>query len=814
MDFSERDMSAIAYTKSLLSEGDTLVFISYPGGEELYDPAGFKLAVTSHRVHSEKLLATGSTVFQKLLGDRAQPRAQKRAGFNSSNPLPAGTKYVLDLSPPDEGDEAVDLLSNLSCPPGIRHWAKTGASLGVDSRLIDGRDEFIRVKYYAIEDEITDKSSQEGGGAKIEDIPEYCPVRHRAGIERLLRIIEGRDPRLDSAPKVLTLAVLGKFFDCRKVVVRDTAPLYPTQNADCSQAGFIESWIMTEPNNKFIEILPEASFQIGLFLNSKMIIEPAFAVLVSEGAFVAAARMHPDFELGKTNVTLLGRPKEDMNEDELNRIEAAANDFQSRIQAIASKLTEKTMEWLQDLPEFRKLTNFREETSPNAKVQQAVDALVKLLRHYVRGRVMAVGVQPLSSSQNQRAIINRGHEHYLKPYDGNFEDIYDTLSYSERYITRFYWDLLRNTEWNMSSGSNMDFDFRISRLARQINQEISLARGTIRVNIPLLSSAQEKVNALMLSNISGGHFYRGKIPKECYVDRSTTQDQGFEQFWATPGSFFHQQPQEAEVALQLARLNIETPGKDNAHISSTNATMDGSPNKETSSTTPLADTQFSTPKPVDSKSIRVPSELQTSNYISLPFFSVPAFLTEVHSYLTAVCRTMLEDQYFGNTRYIDTIVCLASEELKYLPLWAGGNEDGTGGVFEKAIPPAEYGAAPNGPGPAYHTGLSVFSQASSIVDLAEDDQMTEVGTVNTSVAVDNGLTGHVDRRAIVSDFGSTASFVDVQEYEGNGKGKEVDTDDYHGHDEEDEAMVIDGIDDDDEFMIVSGDEEDLDDFDL
>lgn len=175
--------------------------------------------------------------------------------------------------------------------------------------------------------------------------------------------------------------------------------------------------------------------------------------------------------------------------------------------------------------------------------------------------------------------------------------------------------------------------------------------------------------------------------------------------------------------------------------------------------------------------------------------------------------------------------------MKYLPLWAGGNEDGTGGVFEPAIPPAEYGVAPNGPGPAYHTGVSVFSQASSMVDVNEDDQMTEVGTVNTSIAVDNGLSSHVDRRAIMSDFGSIASFVHVGEDQGKekGKGKEVARSESVIYPEEHESMEIESVntmdfvssdtgstkfeepdmekdDDDDDFMMVSEDEGDNDAF--
>lgn len=36
---------------------------------------------------------------------------------------------------------------------------------------------------------------------------DYCPIWHRAGIERLLQVIEKKEPRLDSATKIWTLVV-------------------------------------------------------------------------------------------------------------------------------------------------------------------------------------------------------------------------------------------------------------------------------------------------------------------------------------------------------------------------------------------------------------------------------------------------------------------------------------------------------------------------------------------------------------------------------------------------------------------------------
>lgn len=69
-------------------------------------------------------------------------------------------------------------------------------------------------------DELAKSKPKKTRIAGLPDVPEYCPVRHRAGIVRLLKILEGKDPRLDSAPKVWTLFVLAKYFDCTTAVVR------------------------------------------------------------------------------------------------------------------------------------------------------------------------------------------------------------------------------------------------------------------------------------------------------------------------------------------------------------------------------------------------------------------------------------------------------------------------------------------------------------------------------------------------------------------------------------------------------------------
>jgi hypothetical protein len=73
--------------------------------------------------------------------------------------------------------------------------------------------------------------------------------------------------------------------------------------------------------------------------------------------------------------------------------------------------------------------------------------------------------------------------------------------------------------------------------------------------------------------------------------------------------------------------------------------------------------------------------------------------------------------------------------MKFLPLWAGGCNDGTGGVFERYVPPTEVG--PNGPGPSYHTGLTLPSAPSSSTGtIAEDLRGMQIMGSTTAGSVD------------------------------------------------------------------------------
>jgi len=139
----KRDEQTIAYSRTQLEDGDTMVFIKYPEGNIIYDSAGYKLSTTARRVHSDKLLATGSEEFKKLLSDRLQQKFKRRHGFLTS-PLPPGINYILDLTPPEEGEELVDIIAALSCSQGIRHWYATAKRWGNKQSFVGGKDEVAK----------------------------------------------------------------------------------------------------------------------------------------------------------------------------------------------------------------------------------------------------------------------------------------------------------------------------------------------------------------------------------------------------------------------------------------------------------------------------------------------------------------------------------------------------------------------------------------------------------------------------------------------------------------------------------------------
>jgi hypothetical protein len=100
---------------------------------------------------------------------------------------------------------------------------------------------------------------------------------------------------------------------------------------------------------------------------------------------------------------------------------------------------------------------------------------------------------------------------------------------------------------------------------------------------------------------------------------------------------------------------------------------------------------------------------------------------------------------------------LTSAEFKFLPEWAGGNDDGTGGVFDDTdLPDAVLG--PAGPGPVYHTGETVGTETSTIAPssptetVSDSVSMTLGNSIVPAVTEDSATADHEDADYSLVDF--------------------------------------------------------------
>ncbi|EKD17467.1 hypothetical protein MBM_04328 [Drepanopeziza brunnea f. sp. 'multigermtubi' MB_m1] len=875
--FSRRDLLAVEYAKSLLNEGDTLVFVRFPNNVPAYDSTGSAVS-EKHRVHSEKLKAA-SPEFKRLLEDDWQQHRFKRRN-KLVGQLPAGITYILDLTPPDEGDEALNLTANLSCSLGIRSWYRTEFTEGEAAHgLVGGLDETTVHPGQAWDEEpdsVSDDdtpwtasvSSQQGLRMRFEDdsdysleatleesrkmynelrdgqrgnkktaenaerekvVLDYCPIRHRTGIRRLLQVIEGKDPRLDSAPKVWTLAVLANYFKCPNAVV-----------------DFITSWMIADPNDKIFDILPEDCLRIGVLIENPTITRWAFTILVSEEALRLGADCGPPKSTGEgagqldgKGTTRFGRRRESIDEDILNSIQHAGRSFFARIEEQVRKLYDPELVWLQHQVEFGKLRSFQEfveaAASSNDLVleekRSAIDEVMLNIKLYVRGRILWCLLKPLDETQGKRWDELRWQEKQIILKGISSEYIYHSLSDEERVLTRYFWASMRVLPWDQDDPSCRTNLIRMSPPADSEHHHLEIqtimkaaadSHNIPNVSISHLHLVVDRLNVLILKSLRHENFNNGVFPgAACESPRSDTNE-GYSD------SEVDGVTKDRETALKEEKLKFwqralafrdeeiaEGSGsglEKNVHFSGS-AAGSISPQKTRTVEGPVSTTG------IHGHEVNIPSESlqslgtlgdppQPSPRVPLdedigtdsPFFSLRAIFAQIERHIDALCSELLSYNEMERPSICDTLLCLSDDEYKYLPLWAGGLDDDSGGVYEMELPPVERGGAA-GPGPSYHTGSTVASSSDSAIRFDDADAESMDGSsvasstdiIHTSVGVEDGYSmDHVDRRRIVPEEDSEASYdrlsdapesqaqaptqeinLPIRERDRGGKGKEV-----------------------------------------
>ena len=408
------------------SQGDTWVYIDAPQRQPEQDEHDYERYIKRYKhpmLMKKETLTKYSPGLAKLFGPTQQYRFLRRRKL--ANKLPSSVKYVIDLTPPSEGEEAVFLTTELCCSEGVRLWHQSNQIWNVSKTLVKGEEEFSSVS-----SKPTSRLNGEGSEAAPSTmLPlEYSPVRHRSAIERLLSALQGTEPILDSATKVWTTFAVAKNFEITHSPLED----------------YIIRWLRAYPNSFFLEVLPEASHQIADGLQNYDLARDSFAILVGEEA-LDSLRHAGGHRAHKR--TTYGRKKEELPEHIHTRIEYASKIFLERINNDFLNLVGNGMRWIDELPEVRRLSVYWKP-----ELQITVSTLKNLLKDYVRGAIYRVLCVNYFSVPGPELHRDGGHD--LLPRIDR-ASVWAHLPPRERILTRTYWEALKSFSL-FQGNSNLD----------------------------------------------------------------------------------------------------------------------------------------------------------------------------------------------------------------------------------------------------------------------------------------------------------------------------------------------------------------------
>ncbi|KAL4925124.1 uncharacterized protein BDV17DRAFT_272906 [Aspergillus undulatus] len=374
-------------------DADTLALIDPPSYKPAWSLQPSSAQSIGHRIHSVKLLATGSPVLKQLFEPTTQERNIKRRGG-----LPEGIKYIIDLTPPSEGEDAVLLLTELSCPLGIRTWAESQSRWELPKACVAGVD--------------TPSQPNSNDSSSLSD---YSPSRHRAGIVHILQLLEGDSPQLDTPCKLWTFFAVARLYEIA------TMPQISVR---------VAFWVYEMNNKRLIELHPEITYRLAKGIQCGYLMQDSFCVLVGEEA-LSIIRNSGAPTPRKQHETVHGRPQEGLDDDDIQRVQYSGESFLGYIIEKFVELAGSEMRWLNESPQWQNIVSY--PRAPNEDV--IVDGLVSCLKDFVRNAIFA-SLDQQSSTRLLTKIKFDGSGNY--PADA-YMNAYNSMNLLERIMTRTFW---------------------------------------------------------------------------------------------------------------------------------------------------------------------------------------------------------------------------------------------------------------------------------------------------------------------------------------------------------------------------------------
>ncbi|KAL4946781.1 hypothetical protein BDV06DRAFT_181531 [Aspergillus oleicola] len=391
-------------------DADTLALIDPPSYKPNYSLQPRSTQSIGHRIHSKKLLVTGSPVLKQLFDTKAQERNIRRRGG-----LPDGIKYIIDLTPPSTEDDAVIQLTELSCPLGIRTWAESYSRWELPGACVKGFD--------------TVDTPAQNDRKHASGLAEYSPSRHRAGIVHILQVLEGLNPVLDTPCKLWTFFAVAKLYEIA------TVPQISVR---------IMSWIYEGNNKRLIELHPEITYRIAKGIQCGHLLQDSFSVLAGEEALLLLRNSGAPTPK-KQQVTVHGRPQDTLDDDDVQRVQYSGESFLGYVIDQFVELVGNEMRWLNFCSQFRTVLSY---TSQFPYEDDVVHGLISCLKAFLRNAILAVLDQHSSTWLSTKYKFMCTGQY---PTD-DYLDVYGSLCLKERIMSRTFWHHLSERKLSEHDG--------------------------------------------------------------------------------------------------------------------------------------------------------------------------------------------------------------------------------------------------------------------------------------------------------------------------------------------------------------------------
>lgn len=756
--------SAIDFPVIRDSQGDTFIFIDPPAKQPEQSDVNYHRYILSHKdpilMRSERL-ANASPILRQLLSPKCQERTLRRRQLEGK--LPAYVRYILDLTPPAEGDAAASLTATLCCPEGVRYWHQASDIWKVSKALVCGPDDGA-------------VSRSQNPAPVSQGALEYSPLRHRAAIARVLAAIQGDELGFDSAVKIWSTAVIAK-------------DLGVTRHTCTYLADSLLIWLRVEPNCCFMEVNPEVTIQIAEAIHNEGLARDAFAILVGEEALdmvISNSRnTRREFYSGR------GRRKADLPDHWLQRVEYASKPFIERNITEFMELFTGDMPWINKLPSVERLSKY-----PGEELQRHADRLKGALSAFVHCEIRAI----IYTKVAQKLGPAKETKSPLQP-DMEKGQLYGDLLPSQKVLTRTFWEKVKKfADLGLSYRASFQYDFPPAERDELADRFISDAKSVVerRDLKALIEEGQTLVTKLGIVNettpVVPGR--QTALPTADKFDSHVeSQHPLSELFESTPheqgmGDFddMHEKKQDDSAASLSADQVYQLQDE---RLAQRRHNSDRILNQAPGAGSLLSGWNWASEFDNDSVDLSAGKSLKTNtdfhpamsdDIFTLgdvsgpsiePFFDLDAFMQEASEFLHNLSTAKLApaDGYVQpdahRPQIIDTLLCLSDDEFKYLPLFAGGRDDGTGGIYSEDVVEPPPGSGFSTAGPTYHTESSTYAQSTS----TEIATMSEIGlegrSFNTSTAVIDGHSDQMHRHetyavsSIASDTSDDASLVDL-----------------------------------------------------